>query len=178
MQKVEMMEQEVNAQPVNTQPRLSRVERATLFVILILLTTLATTSFAKRMQHISGLQERLQVRVVGEVREPVTLEVASGSTIADILARLVLTEKACPESMAQDAKVVHDQLIIIPRKNCVSVYVKGAVLYEGVHVFEEHATYLTLCEKGVLAPNADVRALKRKKRALYEGETVCVRFLK
>ncbi|MDB6080960.1 MAG: hypothetical protein JWO53_232, partial [Chlamydiia bacterium] len=106
----------------------------------------------------------IQIFVVGEVVQEQSLKIHSQATIADVLAKIQLTPLAALEKMAFDAHVTANEVLVIPRKGCVSVFIKGEDAK--VVVLQEGATFQDLREK------LKVVAWKRKRRKLKEGETI------
>ena len=159
-------------------PSLRSYERIAIFIMLFSLSTCAVISFSSRSKNSSDVRATFSMQVVGEVTEERVLQVPQGATVADVLSYVQCTKFADLEKMAHDAPIASGQTLIVPRKGSLSVFVKGAVEKNEVLVFEEGATFSDLHERVKLDQKADIRSFLRKKRALKEGETVCVRFLK
>ncbi len=116
----------------------------------------------------------MQVVVVGEVKEEKTLSLPPGSTVADACAKITLLPTAQIEALALDAKLKEGQILIIPKRGALSVYLKGAVKQEGVYHLKEQATFKDLYESALFTDMADIKALKRKRRKLLDGETITI----
>lgn len=157
----------------NLSPR----EYVAVFLMLLMLSTLGILSFTSRSMK-QDLGVPLSIHVVGEVNQEQVVQVPQGAQVADVLAQVHFTSSADLEKMSHDAPVSQGQILVIPRKGSLSVYVKGAVAKSEVLFFEEGATFLDLQESVKLDQKADRRAFFRKKRALKDGEIVCVQFKK
>lgn len=160
----------------NEPPSLRLHEYLALFIMLLLLATAGVLSFSSRPKKLAGAP--LSIYVVGEVQEEKEVLVPQGAQIADVLAQIQITELADLDKMAHDAPVTSGQILVIPRKGALSVYVKGTLAKNEVLYFDEGATFSDLRERIKLDQKADARSLLRKKRALKDGEVVCIQFKK
>jgi len=142
---------------------LSPCERG--FVALILLTVLLiiTISGKTRWQSSVDDHKKLLVRVVGEVEQEKTIEVPLGATVADVLALVCPTNEAALQKLALDATVRRGDVIVVPKRGCLSIFVKGKI--NELFFFPEGSQFADL--QGKLAIQG-----KRKKRKLKDGEVI------
>ena len=153
-------------------------ERAVVFLMLIILSTIGITAFSERSKHTKEKSAALCVRVIGEVEEEAIVHVSPGATIADALASITFTECADPQKLAYDMRLVKDQVVVVPKKGTLSIFVNGAVEKEELLSLKEGATFLDLRKKIHLQTSADTKAFFRKRRKLKEGETITIAFKK
>ncbi len=153
-------------------------ERAVVVLMLLILATIGTITFSERSKHAKERSDALCVRVIGEVEEETVVQVCSGATVADALASITFTEFADPQKLTYDMRLVKDQVVVVPKKGSLSIFVNGAVEKEELLSFEEGATFLDLRKKVHLQNSADSKAFFRKRRKLKEGETITIAFKK
>lgn len=149
-------------------------EWAAVLCMLLALAYLTTISFAAKWQASRIAVPIIQVRIVGEVENEMSIQLPFGATIADALAKIVPTQYAALEKLSFDACLKHEQILVIPRKGFLSVFVRGEVEKERVFHFSETATFHDLKKIIVLTDAADLQALKRFRRKLKEGETITI----
>ena len=120
----------------------------------------------------------ISVYVVGEIKDAKVVRTWSGATVSDVVGYVQFTEMADLNKLVFDAPVSQGQILVIPRKGVLSVFVSGAVAKNELFLFEDGATFLDLKERIKFDQKADVRAFARKRRALKDGETVFIKFRK
>jgi len=153
-------------------------ERALLFLMLFVLSTIGVITFSERSKQTKEKSAGFCVRVVGEVEEEALVQLHPGATVADALFSATFTECADPQKIAYDVRLVKDQVVVVPKKGALSIFVTGAVEKEELLTFEEEATFLDLRKKIQLQKSADIKAFFRKRRKLKQGETITIAFQK
>lgn len=118
--------------------------------------------------------EHISVRVVGAVKEETLLTLPFGATIADVVAKVRLTSEAARDKLVMRLPLKEKDIVVIPSKGVVTIYLQGAVVNQGVYHLPEGATYRQLVEKPIFLESADLRSFKRRKRLLKEGEVILV----
>ena len=117
----------------------------------------------------------ITVFVTGAVREPKKVELLRGSLLADALACVSFLPEVHTDALFYSMPLEDEQVVVVPRKGCVSVYIAGAVVSEQVVCLPEGSCFPVLLKKTELFRNdADLRFLRRKRRLIKNGETVVV----
>ncbi len=156
--------------------RLRLHERIVLFVMIATLSTIAVITFSEKSKHAQENSNVLFVKVVGAVVEEKVIKVTHGATVADALSYVRPTDSADLQKLAYDLSLVKDEVLIIPKKGTLSVYVKGGVEKEELLTLDEGATFLDLRKKVRLQNRADKKSFFRKRRKLKQGETITIAF--
>jgi hypothetical protein len=120
------------------------------------------------------VRETISVHVAGAVQVDASILLPPAATVIDALVRVNFSEWTDIESLHLDEKLEAGQLLIVPKLNCLSVMVKGAVSKEGIVLLPEGMRFWELEQHLDLAPTADRKFFRRKKRLLKEGETIVV----
>lgn len=166
---MELIQQQAN------QPALLPIrEWIAALLMLLILSLLTTVSFVSKWQSSTSSQPLICVHIVGAVEKEQDLNLPHGASIADALSHIALSDDAAVEKMAYDAPLRQNQILIVPKKKCVSVFVKGAVVKAGLVVLPEGATFRDLALRINVQENADIKSLKRKKRRLKDGEVITI----
>jgi hypothetical protein len=153
-------------------------EWAAVLVMLFILASLSTLSFTAKSQATDERALSIQVHIVGEVEKETLLEMPYGATIGDALSKVALTSSTDVDRLTLDAQLKHGQILVIPKKGVVSVYLKGAVQKTGVLHLQEAATFRDLQQVALFDDTADMKAFKRKTRKLKDGEVITIASLR
>ncbi|MBS0633923.1 MAG: hypothetical protein JSR37_00490 [Verrucomicrobia bacterium] len=149
-------------------------EKLAVSAMLLLLATFAATSFSNKQQKFNKTTKTLKVSCLGAVVDPHEVEIAYGTTLADVLAHFTLSPDADITKMVLEEPVKHEKLIIVPSKGVMTLYITGAVKQPGVIFVPESLRFNQLKEYLILTDNADSGIFSRRRRQLSEGETVHV----
>ncbi len=147
-----------------------------LFVVTLSLfiTFLAITSYIHNKRLPPTEQPLVSVLVTGAVTEEKQLQLPLGASVADVLSSVTLTAEAALEKLLLRPQLKQNSVVIIPVRGYVSIYLQGAVIRKGVHLFPEGATYKHLVEEPLFLQNADLKNIKRRRRLLKEGESITI----
>lgn len=143
------------------------------FCFFLLFLALYSSTHKKQFRK-EEKSELISIQVVGAVKREVLLTLPFGSSIADIIAKVELTSEAARDKLIMRQVLKEKDIVVIPSKGVVTVYLQGAVVNQGVYQLPEGATYKELIHKPIFLDSADLRSLKRRKRLLKEGEVVVV----
>jgi len=147
-------------------------EKLAVLAMLLLLATFASLSYASRNQKIPSNSKKILIHCVGAVAKETHIEVACGTMVSDLLAKLDLTADVDLSKIVLEERLKSEKVFVVPSKGKLSLYVTGAVEKEGVIYVPEGLHFNHLKQYLFLAGNADVACFKRRRRALSEGETV------
>lgn len=150
-------------------------EWAAVLVMLLCIITLTAASFASKRGLPTTVAASISIRVVGGSVEELQLELAPGAQVVDALAHLTLSEEVDVGKLPLEAKLQPGQVLVIPTKGKVSLFVTGSVEKSGLFVLPEGSRYPDLLRYITLTSNADLKQFKRKRRLLQEGETIEIR---
>ncbi len=147
-------------------------EKLAVLAMLLFLALIGATSYARKVQSTIFVQKTISVTCIGACKQTDPIKLALGSQIQDLLCQLELAPEADTSKLVLTERLKDNQLIIIPKKGCITLNVSGAVkapglIYvpEGLH-FNELLPYLTLSQ------DADIGVIRRRRRQLLEGETI------
>lgn len=135
---------------------------------------LAATSFAAKHSRLKKIPQEITVRVVGGLCKEQLLTLPMGSKVADALAFVEVSEGIDFGKLSLEETLKPDQILIIPTTGKISVYITGAVKRPGLYLFPSICTYKELVSSLSFEENADTTSLKRRRRALREGEMIHV----
>lgn len=152
--------------------QLTLKEKLAVLAMLLLLATLAASAYAKKHSQYKATPKNIHVTCLGACVEAKSLEFSQGSCLADLVNKISLHDDADLGKMALESRLKDGQVVIIPKKGGMSLYVTGAVdeprvlfVPEGLH-FNQLKQYITL------ADDADLAIFHRRRRVLCEGETI------
>jgi hypothetical protein len=137
-----------------------------------LLISIATSAFFGAHRH-EEESVPIFVRVVGAVKQECELMLPPSATMADVLARVELTEAADRDNLRLDDGV-YRSWVIIPTKACVSVLMTGSIIKNRLVTLPEGSRFYELEHCLDLDASIDLRFFRRKKRLLQDGEVIVV----
>lgn len=155
-------------------PTLLVREKLAVFVVFIILSTIASLSYSAKNQKLSQIKQSLIVHCVGAVKSDSFVTLPVGSQVTDLLAHIELADDADLTKLVLETRLKNDQVVVIPKKGALSLYVTGAVTQSGVVCVPEGLRYSQLRDYLTLTSEADVAIFKRRRRVLSEGETIDV----
>ena len=155
-----------------TQSALYMREWVIVYLFLALLLTIAALSYSKKHSLIAP-ETKINVTVMGAVREEINLQIHALSTVADVLALVDLLDDADLDKLIIDERV-KPGIFIMPKKQKTAVYATGAVKKMGVHYVPEGCRFNELVEFIPTTSDADMRYFTRKRRRVAEGELIVV----
>lgn len=120
------------------------------------------------------IQQKIEITLQGAVANPGLYEFSPKSTVGDVLKIAQLHPIADTSQLHTRRQLIDGQVIRIPEKKWITIYVEGAVLEPGpLQIFSG-----TRCQELVgqldFTPDADINNLKKMRRYLKEGEVVRV----
>lgn len=166
------------------QPRLAAHEVLTVLVVLGLIVTLCAISLANYnppepeivRPGAGNPPPLLSIQVDGAVASPGSYVLPKGSCLSDLIQQLTLLPNANLEAINPKSRFYRSKKIWIPYKGQVAVTLKGAVKSPGRYLFPENTRVRDLAACDLLAHNADVRALKRRRAKLRDNQTLEIPF--
>lgn len=119
------------------------------------------------------ISNKICVHIKGAVENPSVYIVEKGSTIGEVLSEARLLPNADLSHMLLEKKLKDGQLIKVPKKETISIYLEGAVKYPGEMIIPKGTVLEELLTLVELAEDADTSKLRRKKK-LKNGEIIKV----
>lgn len=115
----------------------------------------------------------IEILVTGAVVEEKKLVLPHGSRIVDALAQVTPLPDANVDILFYQAPLHHEQVVVVPKRGFISIYLRGAVVKEGVVTLPEGVRFPALIrEHDLFSQDADLRFLNRKRRLLKDGECI------
>jgi hypothetical protein len=142
--------------------RLRPYERHVACILGALLLTLSYLSIPKGVAAHSVAPITVSVHIVGAVRET-RLLVPLGSTVDDLLQQVELDAKADIVEVDGNRKFMKDDILVIPFKGLLTLYVKGCVLQPQVLVFDMPTNASKILSKAQLLETADCARFMRRR---------------
>ncbi len=147
-------------------------EKLAVTATLLFLSLVAASSYARKINNHHLIEKTIHVYYAGACAEKGTIEMPSGSQIQDLLARLKLAPEADTSKLVLHDRLKDKQLVIIPQKGKISLYIDGAVKEPGIIVVPEGLHFNELMPYLSLSNDADIGVIRRRRRQLSEGETI------
>lgn len=170
-----MQEDKANAWPFKGQASEAGLilrEKLAVFVILFILATIASLSFLSKQNRIAKTKSFITVHCVGAIDRAKSVELPVGAQVADLLAKVALSQDADVTKLQLETKLENEQVFVMPKRGVLSLYVTGAVRESGVIYVPEGLKYSQLKDYVAFADDADLTSLRRRRRLLREGEMV------
>lgn len=130
-----------------------------------------------RKFHISENMKGFDLIIKGAVANPGIFHMQSEIKLEDLLALAEVFPEADLHRFNLKSIVKKTRVIHIPLKKTINIHLKGAVKSEQTIKLPKGSKLENLVEFIELPPEADLKALKRKRR-LKEGEVVYIPYLK
>lgn len=148
-------------------------ERHAACAIAALLTAIGLLASLENSRLCASKGEPISVHVVGAVRE-CELLLPQGSSLDDVISRVVLDEKADCSEFDGSRRIVNKETIVIPFSGATTVYVTGAVKEPKVVVLEKAAKPKDVLQLLDLTEDADLSQLSRR-RVLRNGSVIDIK---
>lgn len=114
----------------------------------------------------------LQVSIEGEVAKPGVYQLPLDATLRQLIEKGEPLAEADLSQLNPRKKLFDGQTIRIPRKRWITITVEGAVQEPGSYKILSGTRYQELTNQLQLSPEADLNAIRKKKRFLKDGETI------
>lgn len=155
-------------------------------VVLSLIVLLGMITFITHKHWFSGQSRqfadphhaydlKIQIQIQGAVEFPGTYSLEKGATMEDALSLAKPAANADLKKLLLSKKIRDGQMIKVPAKEYITVYLKGAVEHPGALIVPKGTLMEELIGLTQFPPGADLSKLMRK-RKLKEGETIKVLF--
>jgi protein involved in polysaccharide export with SLBB domain len=118
----------------------------------------------------------VHVSVKGAVTIAGKYDLAIGSTIQDLLNLSGLSPAADLSQIKLKTKLKNGQRILVPERKWMTIYLEGAVENPGAMKIMSGIRCQELSSVLTLPPEADVKALQKRRHYLREGEVVHIPF--
>lgn len=118
----------------------------------------------------------LKIKIEGAVAKPALYQLPKGSLLIEAITLAEPLAAADLSFLKANDRLEQNQTVIVPEKKWITIYVQGAVEGPGLLEVLEGTSYEDLLDLLSFLPDADYRALKKKKKRLREGETVQISF--
>ncbi len=115
--------------------------------------------------------QQIQVHIEGAVQSPGLYLIEKNSTLKDLLIRAQPTAEADLKKLSMSKKIKDGQMIKVPSKEYITVYLEGAVKFPGAKIIPKGSVMEELLASIELIENADLSKIKLKKR-LKEGDVL------
>jgi hypothetical protein len=160
---------------VNNDNSLSVPEWLFVVTMCCFLAFAGVSAWRNKQSMASDEGQCITVFVTGAVKQPKKVELLRGALLADALACVSFLPEVHTDALFYSMPLEDEQVVVVPKKGCVSVYIAGAVVSEQVVCLPEGSCFPALLKKTELfRSDADLRFLRRKRRLIKDGETVVV----
>lgn len=159
--------------------KLSSHEWIVVFSLIALMSTMTyathkhwfKSSPTQNLQRYDVYDLKINVKVEGAVDYPGVYCIDKGSCVEDVLLQAKPSTNADVNKISKTKKVRDGQIIKIPAKEYITIYLEGAVEHPGALILPKGATMAELISLVEVKKNADLSQLKRDKR-LKEGDII------
>lgn len=150
---------------------------AVCLVSLIMLTISVVSHISWKSKTVESTfdlkEEQVEVFVEGAVPAPQSYIVKKGTRLRDIIAMADLSPEAHPSKLKLDAKVRDGQVVKVPTRPMITIFIEGAVLSTGPLQVPKGTTYADLLDKLTFKPGANLKPLQKKAK-LKDGACVTI----
>lgn len=116
----------------------------------------------------------LEVKVEGAVAKPGVYRMPLNASLKDLLDQAELLSSADQSKLKWNRKLRHEQTIRVPERTWVTIYVEGAVMQPGSLKILSGTRGQELADRLEVLPEADLRALRKKRQFLKQGDTITI----
>lgn len=120
----------------------------------------------------------LQVKIEGEVTKPGRYRLPLNATMKELLEQAEPLVSADLSQVSFRRKIHNDQTIRVPRRRIITIHVTGAVEHSGSFEILSGTRYFELAEQLAFLPDADLKAVQRRRGFIQEGQRVDIPFQK
>lgn len=120
----------------------------------------------------------LEVKVEGEVTKPGQYRLPLHSTLKDLFEQVEPLPSADLSQISWRRRLHHNQTIRIPKRQTITIQVTGAVEHPGTFEILSGTRYFELADQLAYLPDADLKAIRRRRGFIQSGQCIDVPFQK
>lgn len=120
----------------------------------------------------------LQVKIEGEVAKPGRYRLPLQATMKELLEEAEPLASADLSQMNYRRRLRNDQTIHVPKRRIMTVQVTGAVEHSGPFEILSGTRYFELAEQLAFLPDADLKAVRKRRSFIQEGQRIDIPFQK
>lgn len=120
----------------------------------------------------------LQVKIAGAVANPGIYQLPLNASLKDLIDQAQPLANADVSALKWRRKLRDGQTIIVPEKKPITIYLEGAVKQPGPYQILSGTRLLELADQLEVLPEADLKAIRKRRGFLREGDVVAVPFKK
>ena len=139
---------------------------------LFFLAVLLMHSFSVNIPNVVHTHPKIPIDVIVSESETIQLLLPYGSTVADILNYIPITESVDFEKRFMEEKLRQEVPFLIPERNKITVYVCGAIAQNKLYRMPEGSTYQDLFPLLDFDESAKISSFRRRRRVLCECEII------
>lgn len=116
----------------------------------------------------------LEVKIQGAVEKPGIYRLPLDSSVQELVDQAKLLPQADLSQIKWRRKLQQGQTVRVPERLPIKIYVEGAVKQSGLMQILSGTRGQELADQLDVLPEADLRALRKKRQFLREGETIII----
>lgn len=116
----------------------------------------------------------LEIKVEGAVVKPGVYRMPLSASLKDVLDQAELLPSADQSKLKWNRKLRHEQTIRIPERTWITIYIEGAVTQPGSLQILSGTRGQELADQLDVLPEADLKALRKKRQFLQQGDTITI----
>jgi DNA uptake protein ComE-like DNA-binding protein len=167
-------------------PKLPLYEWCIVILFCTILLTFATIAFLRRsypapvpfsslVAETESLPvQTIQVSVEGAVAHPGLYPISPNTPLKELMERVQPLPSADLSQLRWRKKLYDQQIIRIPEKHEITIHLEGAVKHPGPSKIWSGTRYLELAHQLDVLPEADLKAIKKKRQFIKEGDHVYI----